>query len=221
MFITAFRSARHLFLSWASSIQSMSPHPTSWRSLLILSSLISGISYKVRRSMFAGNIRDDIGSRKGRLNMTLRLYPVFCDSSNFDLSKIRLLCSCLFTCPTSSLWFIIAPWMRYFLNVPEIKKLYQTVIRDSRKSVPAVADRLYLLYKLGKGLFWREKNRPITAIRGFPLWAQSGNFWLRPPTFISCHCLYHVSHSRVLSTPLIFLLTEDPRPINFSHQYVL
>ena len=34
-FITAFASARHLSLSWASSIQSITPHPTSWRSILI------------------------------------------------------------------------------------------------------------------------------------------------------------------------------------------
>ena len=37
-FITAFTSARHLSLSWSSSIQSMPPQPTSWRSILILSS---------------------------------------------------------------------------------------------------------------------------------------------------------------------------------------
>ena len=37
-FITTFTSACHLFLSWASSIQSIPPHPTSWRSILILSS---------------------------------------------------------------------------------------------------------------------------------------------------------------------------------------
>jgi hypothetical protein len=36
--ITAFTNARHLSLSWASLIQSMPPHPTSWRSILILSS---------------------------------------------------------------------------------------------------------------------------------------------------------------------------------------
>ena len=36
--ITAFTSARHLFLSWTSSIQSIPPHPTSWRSILLLSS---------------------------------------------------------------------------------------------------------------------------------------------------------------------------------------
>jgi len=35
-FITVFTSARHLSLSWASSIQSIPPHPTSWWSFLIL-----------------------------------------------------------------------------------------------------------------------------------------------------------------------------------------
>jgi hypothetical protein len=37
-FVTALISARHLSLSWASSIQSTHPHPTSRRSVLILSS---------------------------------------------------------------------------------------------------------------------------------------------------------------------------------------
>ena len=37
-FISTFTSAQHLSLSWASSIQSMPPHLTSWRSILILSS---------------------------------------------------------------------------------------------------------------------------------------------------------------------------------------
>ena len=36
-FITAFTSARHLSLSWATSIQSMHSQPISWRSILILS----------------------------------------------------------------------------------------------------------------------------------------------------------------------------------------
>ena len=36
-FITALTSARHLSLSWASPIQSIYPHPTSWRSILISS----------------------------------------------------------------------------------------------------------------------------------------------------------------------------------------
>ena len=36
-FITALRSVRHLSLSWANPVQSINPHPTSWRSILILS----------------------------------------------------------------------------------------------------------------------------------------------------------------------------------------
>ena len=40
-FITAFKSAPYLSLFWASSIQSVPPHPTSWRSILILYSHLS------------------------------------------------------------------------------------------------------------------------------------------------------------------------------------
>ena len=36
-FITALTSVRHLSLTWASPIQSIYPHPTSWRSILTLS----------------------------------------------------------------------------------------------------------------------------------------------------------------------------------------
>ena len=36
-FITAFKSAGHLSLSWTSSIQSTPPHPTSWRSPNLMS----------------------------------------------------------------------------------------------------------------------------------------------------------------------------------------
>ena len=36
-FITALTGVHHLSLSWASPIQSIYPHPTSWRSILILS----------------------------------------------------------------------------------------------------------------------------------------------------------------------------------------
>ena len=36
-FITTLTSVRHLSLSWASPIQPIYPHPTSWRSVLILS----------------------------------------------------------------------------------------------------------------------------------------------------------------------------------------
>ena len=40
-FITALTSVRQLSLSWASPIQSIYPHPTSWRSVLILSTHLS------------------------------------------------------------------------------------------------------------------------------------------------------------------------------------
>ena len=40
-FITALTSVCHLSLSWASPIQSIYPHPTSWRSILILSTHLS------------------------------------------------------------------------------------------------------------------------------------------------------------------------------------
>jgi len=36
-FITALTSVRHMSVSWASPIQSIYPHPTSWRSIQILS----------------------------------------------------------------------------------------------------------------------------------------------------------------------------------------
>jgi len=36
-FITALISVRHLSLSWTSPVQSIYPYPTSWRSILILS----------------------------------------------------------------------------------------------------------------------------------------------------------------------------------------
>ena len=42
-FITAFTSVRHLSLSWASPIQSVYPHPTSWRSILISTHLYIGL----------------------------------------------------------------------------------------------------------------------------------------------------------------------------------
>ena len=47
-FITALTSVHYLSLSWASPIQSIHPHPTSWRSILILSThlrlgLLSGL----------------------------------------------------------------------------------------------------------------------------------------------------------------------------------
>ena len=46
-FITALTSVRHLSLSWASRIQSIYPHPTSCRSILILYNLIYLLTYSL------------------------------------------------------------------------------------------------------------------------------------------------------------------------------
>jgi len=55
-FITVFTSDRHLSLSWASSIQSILLRPTSWRSILILSShLHLGLSSVLFPSGFPTN----------------------------------------------------------------------------------------------------------------------------------------------------------------------
>ena len=56
-FITALTSVRHLSLSWASPIQSIYPHPTSWRSILILSThLCLGLSSGLLPSGFPTKI---------------------------------------------------------------------------------------------------------------------------------------------------------------------
>ena len=65
-FITALTSVRHLSLSWASPIQSIYPHPTSWRYILILSThlrlglpsgLLSGFPTKTLYTPFSSPIR--------------------------------------------------------------------------------------------------------------------------------------------------------------------
>ena len=56
MFITALTSVRPLSLSWVSPIQSIYPHPTSWRSILILSThLLLGLPSGLFPSGFPTN----------------------------------------------------------------------------------------------------------------------------------------------------------------------
>ena len=72
-FITALTSVRHLSLSWASPIQSIYPHPTSWRSILILSThlclglpsglLPSGFPTKTLYTPFSSPIRATFPAR--------------------------------------------------------------------------------------------------------------------------------------------------------------
>jgi len=51
-FITAFTNAHHLLLFWASSMHSIPPHTTSWRSILIL-------SYHLRLCLPSGLVPSD------------------------------------------------------------------------------------------------------------------------------------------------------------------
>jgi len=53
-FITAFTSARQLSLSWASSIHSMPPNPTSWRSILTTHLILL---YFITRTIFGEQYR--------------------------------------------------------------------------------------------------------------------------------------------------------------------
>ena len=72
-FITTFTSARHLSLSWAISIQSTHPHPTSWRSIIIVSShlrqgLPSCLFLRIStRFIFVSKL-----SKKGTCNFAIR-----------------------------------------------------------------------------------------------------------------------------------------------------
>ena len=59
-FITALTSIRHLSVSWASPIQSIYPHPTSWKSILILSThLRLGLPSGLLPSGFPSNKSDE------------------------------------------------------------------------------------------------------------------------------------------------------------------
>ena len=73
-FITVLKSARHLSLSWANSIQSAQPPPTSWRSILILFSHNLKVSHP--RCVVKIQVREEnptLYSHKTQLNIKLSL----------------------------------------------------------------------------------------------------------------------------------------------------
>jgi len=69
--ITALTSIRHLSLSWASPIQSTYPHPTSWRSILILSThLRLGRKRPLQRKIITALERNAIWTKRRNVLFT-------------------------------------------------------------------------------------------------------------------------------------------------------
>jgi len=82
-FITAPTSVRHLSLTWANPIQSTYPHPTSWRSILILSThLRLGLPSGLFPSGFPRRERDHWGD-KLNYNNVFRDYSAFMRTGGF------------------------------------------------------------------------------------------------------------------------------------------
>ena len=85
-FITALTSVRQLSLSWASPIQSTYPHPTSWRSILILSThlslglpsglLPSGFPSKILYTTLFSPIRSTFPAHRYRIHNYLLIYSM-------------------------------------------------------------------------------------------------------------------------------------------------
>jgi len=93
-FITSFTSARHLSLSWASSIQSILPHPNSWRSILILSShLRLGLTSGLFLSGFARNKYSQSITDSNMILNNARQHNFFITRGNYIGYMFRLLFS--------------------------------------------------------------------------------------------------------------------------------
>ena len=100
-FITALTSTHHLSLSWANPTQSIYPHPTSWRSILILSTHLrlglpsglfpSGFPTKTLYTSLSSPIRATCPAHLILLDFITRIF----------LSTLKVLCFvCLYLCVT-------------------------------------------------------------------------------------------------------------------------
>jgi len=90
-FITALTSVRHLSLSWASPVRSIYSHPTSWRSILILSThlrlgLPSGLlsSYFPSKTLYTPLSSTICATCPAHATMSKNVnLCIFCSSRNF------------------------------------------------------------------------------------------------------------------------------------------
>ena len=96
-FITAFTSAHHLSLPWASLIQPIPPHPTSWGPIWILSShLLLGLPSGVKRYVLEIGSASFFG-RRVRTAMSILLWPLLqivpCYETRgiWDFSEVKFL----------------------------------------------------------------------------------------------------------------------------------
>jgi len=110
-FITALTSVRHMSLSRASPILSIYPHPTSWRSILILSTQLrlglpiglfpSGFPTKTLYTPLSSPIRDDLPQNKNPATTRAGGWVGSKVTSNV-LEKRKISCPCRDSNSTSS-----------------------------------------------------------------------------------------------------------------------
>jgi len=94
-FITALTSVHHLSLSWASPIQSIYPHPTSWRSILILSThLRLGLPSGVLPSSFPSKTLYTPLSSPIRATRPAHLTGIICHWKVVSFEYLSVWCNC-------------------------------------------------------------------------------------------------------------------------------
>ena len=120
-FVTTFTSARHLSLSWASSIQVIPPHPTSWRSILILTShlclgLPSGLFLSI--SFYKQAFHNNFFLWKNLPRISLSKVCEIYDDIFVKISKISGRGSGNISVPyaTIMLTYLLTPWSRVLLE---------------------------------------------------------------------------------------------------------